>query len=81
MASSSQKQPIADQSDFQFFINLADNTNLDTMGFVPFGEITSGMDTVNKISESPTTESPWGENSQPVNKIIINKAYIKIDVK
>ena len=77
MASASQSQPITDQSDYQFFINLADNANLDTMGFVAFGEVSSGIDVVNKIAESSTTASPWGENSQPVNKILMNKVYIK----
>lgn len=33
----------------QMFINLADNANLDGMGFSPFAEVTKGMDVVDKI--------------------------------
>lgn len=33
----------------QFFINYADNTRLDGMGFAPFGAVIEGMDVVDKI--------------------------------
>ena len=33
----------------QLFINFADNGRLDGMGFAPFGEVTEGMDVVDKI--------------------------------
>lgn len=33
----------------QLFINLADNTRLDTMGFSPFGKIIRGMEVVDKL--------------------------------
>lgn len=33
----------------QVFINFRDNTNLDALGFAPFGQVTSGMDVVDKI--------------------------------
>jgi peptidyl-prolyl cis-trans isomerase A (cyclophilin A) len=34
----------------QFFINYSDgNANLDSMGFAPFGQVTSGMDVVDKL--------------------------------
>ncbi len=33
----------------QLFINFADNGRLDSMGFAPFGEVTEGMDVVDKI--------------------------------
>lgn len=34
----------------QLFINLADNTQLDGMGFAPFGKVVKGMDVVDKIN-------------------------------
>jgi len=33
----------------QVFVNLADNRSLDSMGFAPFGKVTSGMDTFGKL--------------------------------
>jgi peptidyl-prolyl cis-trans isomerase A (cyclophilin A) len=33
----------------QLFINLADNARLDGMGFAPFGQVTEGMDVVDKL--------------------------------
>ena len=34
----------------QLFINFADNTRLDGMGFPPFGKVVEGMDVVDKIN-------------------------------
>jgi cyclophilin family peptidyl-prolyl cis-trans isomerase len=33
----------------QLFINLVDNSRLDSMGFAPFGQVTDGMDVVDKL--------------------------------
>jgi cyclophilin family peptidyl-prolyl cis-trans isomerase len=44
----------------QLFINFADNTRLDGMGFAPFGNVVEGMDVVDKIyavyGESPSQD-------------------------
>ena len=34
----------------QVFVNLVNNTQLDKLGFTPFGEVTSGMEVVGKIN-------------------------------
>jgi peptidyl-prolyl cis-trans isomerase A (cyclophilin A) len=34
----------------QVFINFSDNTNLDSMGFAPFGKVVTGMSVVDKIN-------------------------------
>jgi len=45
----------------QVFINLADNSRFDSMGFTPFGEV-EGMETVDKFymdyGEAPTNDQP-----------------------
>ena len=71
MASSDQNYPISHQSDMQFFVNLVDNTSLDGMGFIPFGEVTSGMEVVDKIARVPTS----GE--KPLEPPVIERIYLK----
>ncbi len=44
----------------QFFINLADNANLDSMGFSPFGKVIEGMDVVDKINGEYGEGAPRG---------------------
>lgn len=44
----------------QFFINFADNTNLDAMGFAPFGKVVEGMDVVDKINGEYGEGAPRG---------------------
>jgi len=72
MASSDQNYPISHQSDMQFFVNLVDNTSLDGMGFIPFGEVTSGMEVVDKMAKVQT-----GDNDKPLEPPIIERAYLK----
>jgi len=54
----------------QFFINVADNSFLNTKHTV-FGTVTSGMDVVQKISEVKT-----GANDQPVEDVIVESIVI-----
>ena len=44
----------------QIFINLADNSNLDGMGFTPFGNVVSGMDVVDKLYSEYGDGAPDG---------------------
>jgi len=39
-----------DSRSTQFFINLVDNSRLDSQGFSPFGMVVNGMDSVDKIN-------------------------------
>src|SRR3954451_23708924 len=47
----------------QVFINFADNTNLDGMGFAPFGKVLSGMDVVDKLNAEYGEGAPRGRGS------------------
>jgi peptidyl-prolyl cis-trans isomerase A (cyclophilin A) len=44
----------------QVFINFRDNTNLDAMGFAAFGQVTTGMDVVDKIHTGYGEGAPRG---------------------
>ncbi|MSR70485.1 peptidylprolyl isomerase [Candidatus Kaiserbacteria bacterium] len=55
----------------QFFINVADNSFLDTK-HTTFGKVVAGMEVVNAIAQTPT-----GANDRPVSPIIINSISLK----
>ena len=64
----------------QFFINFADNSNLDPQGFSPFGEVVTGMDRVDKLYGG------YGRNNVPDQERItaegnayLMKTYPKLD--
>lgn len=65
----------------QFFINHADNANLDYpsfdgWGYAVFGKVVDGMDVVDKIAETPTGNiAPFGRDV-PVTPVIINKMIL-----
>ncbi len=44
----------------QVFINFGDNTNLDRMGFAPFGKVVSGMDVVDALHTDYGEGAPSG---------------------
>jgi cyclophilin family peptidyl-prolyl cis-trans isomerase len=44
----------------QLFINLADNANLDVMGFAPVGEVIRGMEVLDKFHSGYGDGAPYG---------------------
>ncbi len=58
----------------QIFINYADNSSLDSQGFAPFGQVTSGMEIVDKFES-------YGRNNVPDQNILTNEgnAYLQRD--
>jgi peptidyl-prolyl cis-trans isomerase A (cyclophilin A) len=62
----------------QLFINLGNNGQLDSMGFSPFGQVTSGMDVVQKI-HSGYGESPDQGQITNQGKAYLDKNFPKLD--
>lgn len=64
----------------QFFINVANNRGLDHpghdgWGYCGFGRVVEGMEIVERIENTPTTNNPqMGENSQPKDPPVIKAA-------
>lgn len=68
----------------QVFINFRDNTNLDGMGFAPFGQVTSGMDVVDKIytgygEGAPRGSGPEQGRIQSEGNAYLMKSFPKLD--
>lgn len=61
------------QSDSQFFIMHGTSPHLDGL-YTAFGKVSEGWEVVEIIANSPVKTSSSGENSSPVEKIIIIKA-------
>lgn len=66
----------------QFFINVKDNNfldfkseSLDGWGYCVFGQVTEGMDVVDKIKEAATTTRS-GHQDVPVENIIVEKVTV-----
>jgi peptidyl-prolyl cis-trans isomerase A (cyclophilin A) len=49
----------------QIFINYRNNANLDSMGFAPFGQVTTGMEVVDKIHTGYGDFPPRGKGPDP----------------
>ena len=66
--------------DAQFFINVADNADLDPLptrwGYAVFGKVVEGMEVVDRISVSPTgAQGPYKQDA-PLQAVVIQKVEI-----
>lgn len=61
----------------QFFINLADNTNLDRPAsaypYVVFGKVMEGFDVVDTIGNLSTDTNDWPDNPPVINSVVIQE--------
>lgn len=60
----------------QVFINFRDNTNLDGLGFAPFGQVTSGMEVVDKIYTGYGEGAPRGSGPEQGRVQAEGNAYL-----
>jgi peptidyl-prolyl cis-trans isomerase A (cyclophilin A) len=68
----------------QVFINFRNNENLDAMGFAPFGEVTTGMDIVDKIytgygEGAPGGQGPDQSRIQTEGNAYLTQSFPKLD--
>lgn len=63
----------------QFFINYADNSRLDGMGFSPFGEVVEGMDAVKKFYYGYGEGAPQGNGPSQGRIASEGNAYLKAE--
>jgi peptidyl-prolyl cis-trans isomerase A (cyclophilin A) len=66
--------------DAQFFINVADNADLDPLptrwGYAVFGKIVEGMEVVDRINISPTGSMGPFKQDAPLQAVVIHKIEI-----
>ncbi len=64
----------------QFFVNLADNPDLDPVptrwGYTVFGRVVQGMDVIERIGETPTGSAGEFKSDSPLKPVVILKAEI-----
>jgi peptidyl-prolyl cis-trans isomerase A (cyclophilin A) len=68
----------------QIFINLGNNVALDKQGFAPFGEVTSGMNVVDRLFSgygegAPDGKGPSQPRVQAEGNVYLNKDFPKLD--
>ncbi len=61
----------------QLFINMADNSRLDAMGFPPIGKVVSGMDVVRKLYSGYGDFPPRGQCPDPSRIVNQGAGYLK----
>jgi len=73
---------VADSATAQFFINVVDNASLDMprdgAAYAVFGKVVEGMDTVDKIKDTPVKEDPKLPMGKvvPVTPVVIKSATV-----
>jgi len=72
---------VVDSATAQFFVNLVDNEFLDhsgaaNYGYAVFGQVTSGMDVIDKIAKVATTNRA-GHQNVPAADVVITRASTK----
>jgi peptidyl-prolyl cis-trans isomerase A (cyclophilin A) len=60
----------------QLFVNLGDNAGLDGQGFAPFGQVTSGMDVIQKFYSGYGEGAPQGRGPDQGSITSQGKAYL-----
>jgi peptidyl-prolyl cis-trans isomerase A (cyclophilin A) len=60
----------------QVFINFRNNTNLDGMGFAPFGEVVSGIEVVDRIYTGYGEGAPRGSGPPQARVVAEGNAYL-----
>jgi peptidyl-prolyl cis-trans isomerase A (cyclophilin A) len=63
----------------QLFINLRDNSSLDSQGFAAFGKVTEGMDVVQKLYDGYGDAPPGGNGPDQERLTAEGKAYLDKD--
>lgn len=61
----------------QLFVNLADNTALDDMGFAPIGEVVEGMDVVDALHAGYGEGAPRGRGPDQGRIVAEGNAYLE----
>jgi len=63
----------------QLFVNFKDNSNLDAMGFSPFGKVVEGMDVVDKLYKGYGEGAPRGRGPNQARVQKRGNAYLDHD--